>query len=227
MKKIIIMTGILLAALVVVQAQNKVTRILNDFSEVQVSESIDLVLIPGSKNEALIEVSGVDAENVETEISGNQLHIGMANGNYRNSSVKVTLTYKLLKGVKANSSSQVQSQGAIKSEELYVEVSSSARANLEIAVEKLKIEVSSSGKLDITGKAISQVIDVSSSGHYAAFDLVSEGVKVDVSSSGKVEINVNKEIFADASSSGKVSYKGNPEKVIADTSSSGKVTNAN
>lgn len=224
MKTLISIFGLLLAITLVATAQNKETRALNDFDEVKVGQSIRLTLIPGNKNEAIIETSGVDVDRVETDISGGQLVIEMARGSYSSTSVEVTLTYKSIEGVKVSSSARCTGKGQIKADDFYVKVSSSGRAELDLAVNQLKVDVSSSGRLELTGSATTQVIEVSSSGRYSAFGLESDGVKADVSSSGRVEVTVNKEIYGDASSSGKINYRGNPDKVIVDTSSSGRIS---
>ncbi|MFY0627310.1 MAG: DUF2807 domain-containing protein [Reichenbachiella sp.] len=224
MKKLISIIGITLATIIVVTAQNKETRALGSFDEIKVGQSIRLTIIPGEKNEAIVETTGVDVERVETEISGDLLKIGMARGSYNSTTVNVTLTFKELSGVKVSSSARLNGKGVIKADDFYADVSSSGRASLEVSVNKLKVEVSSSGRLELSGTANTQVVDVSSSGRYSAFGVQSDGVKADVSSSGRVEVSVAKEIYADASSSGRISYRGNPEKVIADTSSSGKVS---
>ena len=226
MKKLIIVAGLMAAATVLVQAQNREVRNVGSFDEVKVGESVRLVLVPGNKNEVLVETDGVEVDKVETSVSGGQLRIGMSRGTWRSFTVTVTVTFKELNGVKCSSSARVNSKGTIDSNDFYVDVSSSGRVNLDVNVEKLKVEVSSSGRIELSGSATTQVVQASSSGRYSAFGLDSEGVKVDVSSSGRVEVNVSKEIYADASSSGRVSYKGSPEKVIADTSSSGKISRA-
>ncbi len=227
MKKLIIFIGVIVATTVLVHAQNKETRNVGSFSEIKAGESVRVYLIPGDKNEVVVETDGIEVDAVETDVNGDRLMIGMANGSWRNYRAEVYVTFKKLKGVKASSSSRVESKGTIKSDEFYVDVSSSGRVTLDLDVEKLKVEVSSSGRIELNGSATTQVVKASSSGRYSGFSLESDGVKADVSSSGRVEVSVSKEIYADASSSGRISYRGNPDKVIADTSSSGRVSKDN
>lgn len=218
-----------LAWLITTQAfgQNKETRSVGEFDKVKVATSIRATLVPGDKHEVIVETNGVDVEDVVTDVKGGTLHIEMASGSFRSYTVDVRVVYKSLEGVRVSSSARVNSEGTLKADELMVKASSSGRVTLDVDVKKLKVDVSSSGRVDLNGSATTQVVDVSSSGRYAGFDVECEGAKVDVSSSGRVEVSVSKEIFADATSSGRVSYRGNPDKVIADTSSSGRISKAN
>ncbi len=225
MKKIAL-TIISLAIILSVKAQTSETRNLAAFTRLSVGSSIDLVIREGNENRAEIETSGVDTDKVLTDVSGDKLTIGMKNGNYRNTTVRVYLTYKELNSVKVSSSASLKGESVIKASDMRVKVSSSGRCNLEIEADELQVAVSSSGRLALSGVARKQIVDASSSGRYSGYELRSQILEADVSSSGRVEVYVTDKINAQASSSGKVTYKGNPDKVIADSSSSGKVRKA-
>ncbi|MEQ9300171.1 MAG: head GIN domain-containing protein [Cyclobacteriaceae bacterium] len=209
----------------VVYSQSNETRRLGDFNRVSVGESIELVLISGSENSARIETSGIDVSDVETDISGGKLVIGLDNGNkwWKNSNVKVWLTYQELEGISVSSSASVTNEGVIKTDRLVCRASSSGSANLTVDVQSLDSEVSSSGRLTISGESIEQEISVSSSGTYSSYDLSSEKCEAKASSSGNARISVSQELRASASSSGSIRYKGDPEKLITNSSSSGSV----
>lgn len=225
MKKIVI-TMFSIVMVLILKAQNSETRNLLSFEKVSVGNSIDLIIKEGNENKVIIETSGMNSEDVLTEVSGNKLSIQMARGNYRNTTVNVYLTYKKLNSLKVSSSASLKGESVLKSSDLKIKVSSSARANLEIEVDKLQVAVSSSGRLNLSGNVRTQIVDVSSSGRYSGYELKSQILDADVSSSGRVEVYVTEKINARTSSSGRVTYKGNPDKVIADSSSSGKVRKA-
>lgn len=206
--------------------QDKETRKLNDFDRLSVGESIDLIIEEGNENKAVVEVSGADLEDVITDVSSGKLTIEMQRGSYRMTDIKIYLTYKKLNNIRVSSSASLKGESVVKSSDLRVKVSSSGRANLEVEADDLQVAVSSSGRLTLNGTTNRQTIDVSSSGRYSAYDLESKILEADVSSSGRAEVFVTEAIVANASSSGRVSYKGNPNKVIADNSSSGKVRKA-
>lgn len=224
MKKAITCLSILLASIIAVQAQTSETRKLDTFDEIKVSESISVRLKKGSINEAKIETRGVDTDRVETEVEGNTLYIRMKRGNYFSKNVEIELTYaNELEAVSVSSSGSIIGSDEIATEKFEIKASSSGRADLILNVRELEVRVSSSADVILSGKAKFQEIDISSSGRLSAYDMDSEEVDVQVSSSGKAEVTVHGLIEGRASSSGKVYYRGNPDKVYVDTSSSGKV----
>ncbi|MDW3210460.1 MAG: head GIN domain-containing protein [Reichenbachiella sp.] len=224
MKKAITCLSILLASIIAVQAQTSDTRKLDTFDEIKVSESISVRMKKGSINEAKIETRGVDTDRVETEVEGNTLYIRMKRGNYFSKNVEIELTYaNELEAVSVSSSGSIIGSDEIATEKFEIKASSSGRADLILNVRELEVRVSSSADVILSGKAKFQEIDISSSGRLSAYDMDSEEVDVQVSSSGKAEVTVHGLIEGRASSSGKVYYRGNPDKVYVDTSSSGKV----
>ncbi len=219
--------GLALLITLSLRAQNKETRSLSSFSSVSVGESIELILVPGSKEEAIVQVEGKDPDIVITEISGQRLRIRMARGTWKNVNAKVRLTYKSIDDLSVSSSADAYSEGVIKSGDFDLEVSSSGFAKLELDVTSLDVEISSSGKAELSGRTGSQDAEISSSGKLYAFDLQCDDLDIEVSSSGRAEVYVNKSIDAEANSSGKVAYKGNPKMVDIETNSSGKVSKSN
>lgn len=228
-------------------AQTKETRPLDSFNKLSVGNSIQLTMEKGNENSARIETSGVDVDRVLTKVSGSGLSIFMKNGNYRSIKVKVFLTYtESLESIKASNSSSINALSLIESEELFVQASNSAKiemtaetkeleiqvmnsgkVNLEANTETLDVNVMNSGKLNLSGRTNSQRFKVMNSGQFMAYGMKSERADANISSSGKAEIWVSKELVADAMNSGRISYKGNPEKVLVDSSNSGKVSKAN
>lgn len=205
-------------------AQMKETRSLEAFSRLSVSQSIEVELVEGDKEQAVITSEEIDLEDIVTEVSGNKLsiHLDGWNNNWRGS-VKIRLTYSKLEEVSVNSSARVFGTATIQASRFEAEASSSGRMELSVDCQNLSVDVSSSGKVTLSGKATNQDVEGSSSGNYDGVEVESDNVRADVSSSGKVYVTVNNELDADVSSSGRVVYQGNPKRVMADQNSSGKV----
>jgi hypothetical protein len=103
-------------------------------------------------------------------------------------------------------------------------VSGSGRVNMNITIaERAQFGISGSGKIQATGTAQEVRATISGSGEVLAANLVVERCDVRISGSGDVEINVNKELDANISGSGTVTYKGNPAHVNSHSSGSGSV----
>ena len=216
---IILLTGSILT----VYAQETQTRSLPDFSKVSVGEAISLVLIPGSKNEAVLKVRNIDLDDVETNVSGGRLKIGLKGNRHNNINVVVTLTYKSINALSISSAADVVTKGPIKSASLDIAVSSAADAELDIIAQEIDVEVSSSGDLTLSGRTNTQSVSVSSAGDYDGYDLDCAEVYVRASSAGSARVNATTKIDARASSAGSVNYKGDPDKVYVSSSSGGDI----
>lgn len=205
------------------QAQNSETRNLGAFDQIRVSQSIKVKLRQANSNEAKIETSGVAVDRVETDIEGTTLYIRMKKGNYSSMEVNIDLSYSgILKEISVSSSGSISGKDAIATEDFEIRASSSGKADLVLDVRNLEIKISSSAKVELSGKAKYQDIDISSSGKLYAYDMDSEEVEANISSSGKAQVTVHSSIEGRASSSGKVYYRGSPDKVDVNASSSGK-----
>lgn len=226
MKKIQFVQLVLIMSLLsssYVFSQSKTTRSLADFTYVSVGEAINLVLIPGSQNRAVITASGIDLDEVLTEVSSSRLKIHLDDGRHNNINVDVVLTYKTLERLKVSSAAEATTKGPIKSSNLEVDVSSAGEAVLELEVGTLDLDVSSSGEAEFSGWVTSQTVEVSSAGSYDGTDLKCDEADVSASSAGSARIFVSKSVEVSASSGGSVKYSGNPDKVRESSSSGGTV----
>lgn len=215
---------ILISACYINAQQNQETRSLDEFTSLSVGEAINVELIKGNREEALVSVRGADLEDVRTSVSGGHLRIEMAgNRNFRNVDVDIQVTFVELNDISVSSAADLNSRDVIVADRLEVSVSSAGDAELEVEVDRLEVKVSSAGDLRISGTANSQYIKASSSGDYYGFDLMSNSVKASASSSGDIKVTAREEVDAQASSGGSVYYKGDPEKVYANSSSGGRV----
>ena len=228
MKKRTIAIGIILFwSSTIILAQKSETRDLSSFSSISVGEAIDVYLIQGSSESAKIEVSGIDIDEVLTEVNGNRLKVHLEKGNYRNIDVDVWITYRTIEEIDMSSAATVLTRGALKANSLRVDASSAADGELEIDVKSLEVNVSSSADLEISGEAMMQEVTVASAGRYNGYDLNCEEAEVSASSAGSARVNVSKKLDARASSAGSIRYKGNPDKIYKDDNSGGSVRGSN
>jgi hypothetical protein len=103
-------------------------------------------------------------------------------------------------------------------------ISGSGRVVLnETIAERAQFGVSGSGKIEASGTAHEVKTSISGSGKVLARELKTEICDIRISGSGDVEINVIKELDANISGSGTVTYTGNPAHVNSHSSGSGHV----
>lgn len=216
---------IVLAALtgVAAQAQKSETRSVGEFRGIKAAEGIDVYLKKGDKEALRVEVTGVDLKNVLTEVSGSYLKIHMEDGNYRNKTVKVYVTYVEVDKLSASSAANIFSESIIKTKSLSVSASSAGTVDVQVDVDSFEASASSAGDVQVKGTAKSVDITASSAGEVDAYELEADNVSVGVSSAGSAKVHAIKSIEARASSGGSVRYRGNPDRSNTHSSSGGSV----
>ena len=217
----------LLVLSVSMEAQKSETRTLDSFDGISVATSVNAHLVRGSSNSVEISASGVDLEDVVTEIKGGTLKVKVDkkwNKWSGKRKVDVVITYaQELEFIGVSSSADITSEDVIKSDQLELSASSSGDMEVEIDVNYLRGSVSSSGDIDIEGSAGEAKITASSSGDFNGEDLTIGDADLKASSSGGIEVTVNGDLEASASSSGDIIYHGNPTSRDINKSSSGSV----
>lgn len=208
-------------------AQQTQTRQLGSFSGVKASEGIDVILKQGDREEARVEVTGADPEDVLTEVSGSYLKVHMRDGRFRNVSAKVYVTYVKLNRLSASSAGSIYSDGTIQANAM--EVSASSAGSIEIAVDvgTMEVSASSAGDIELKGRARKVSLEVSSAGEIEAYDLAADELEAEASSGGSIKAQVRESLYARASSAGSIRYRGNPERSNTNSSSGGSVRKTN
>lgn len=211
-------------------AQNTETRTPGSFKRLSIGISGDVELVEGNEESIKIQASGVNLEEIETEVFGDKLRIRWRKG-YRNwrrrTNVKIWLTYRSLESISIGGSADVIAKSVLKGDQLYLRVSGSGNIEGKVAVNTLETKISGSGRIYISGVTKSQMIGISGSGSIRAFDLQSNSADIRISGSGSARIQVKDAIKAKISGSGSVRYKGNPAKIISKSSGSGSVRSVN
>ena len=203
-------------------------RKLDAFKGVKAAQAVDVYLKKGDKESARVVVSGVDPDEVVTEVAGSYLKVHMREGNYRGSrSVKVYVTYVTLEKLSASSAANIFSESTIKTSRLDVSASSAASIEVTIDAGDVLADVSSAADIVMEGKARSLEAEASSAGDIDAYNLECESVVASVSSAGSAKVNCTKEIEAQASSGGTIRYRGNPGRTNTSSSSGGSVKKSN
>jgi hypothetical protein len=211
----------------VVFAQQTETRNVGSFTGVKAAEAIDVYLKKGDKESVKVEVTGASPSEVLTEVSGSFLKVHMKDGNHKNVTVKVYVTYVSLEKLSVSSAGSIFSDGAVKGNRMEISGSSAGTVELALEVNQLEVTSSSAADIELSGKAKTVSFEASSAGEVDAYDLEAESVNAEASSGGSVKLNVTKSLTAHASSGGGIKYRGNPDKSVTDSSSGGSVKKSN
>lgn len=226
------MKSLLVAAIVLVNgvvsvAQQSEVRTVSSFGGVKAAEGIDVYLKKGSKEELKVEATGIKLSNVITEVSGDYLKIHLAEGVYRDRTVKVYVTYVSVNSLNASSGANLYHEGILKSEKLELRASSGGNIELKMESNSVKAGASSAGEIVLEGKTKTVDLDASSGGEVDAYNLTSTNAIAEASSGGDVKLSVAQSLEAKASSGGSIRYRGNPERSNTHASSGGSVRKSN
>jgi hypothetical protein len=193
---------------------NAEVRPARNFHAIRVSSGIELVLVQG--NEEALAVSAVNEEhrkNIKTEVNDGVLKISYDNSvwkkNQGNRKLKAYVSAIKIDDIHISSGASVKIDGNLKSPELGIDVSSGATFKGEINSDRVVVDQSSGSVVDISGVAGMLKVEGSSGSVFNGYDLTVENSEADSSSGGLIHLTVNKELSAEASSGGSISFKGN------------------
>lgn len=201
---------------------------LPEFDEVHLGTSGEVFIKQGNKTEVILEASEKRKEILEIEVRGGRLYIENKRRwrwkDWRGSGdLVVYVTMKDVNALKVSSSGKIIGEGILKTGDMDLAVSGSGRIDIETEADDLAAAISGSGKIELAGRSSYNDVRISGSGKLFAEDLEGEEYYIAISGSGDCKINVSKKIEARISGSGKVFYRGNPDKVNSSVSGSGSI----
>lgn len=195
----------LMAGLVLTAMASAQTRSLSAFDQIAISGGFDAIILQeGSSESVSLDVSGIDADKIITEVKNNTLEIGVKRGNYRNFKARITVTYRNLRRIANSGSSDIEVVSVLKGDKFEIASSGSGNFKGEFDVKDLKIAISGSSDMALKGKADNQAIKISGSGDILASDLKGSQASVAISGSGDVKLGVDGPVRTSVSGSGRV-----------------------
>jgi hypothetical protein len=181
-------------------------------------DDVSLIVYITVPNIDAISVGGSGDVIAETKITANSLDLAVSG------SGSLTLDADVTGDVEANvsGSGDIELKGKCKNFDSDISGSGEVEMNMAIAG-TADFSISGSGKAKASGSSDEVKATISGSGKVLAANMQTNRCDVRISGSGDVEINVAKELNANISGSGSVSYKGDPNKVNSNASGSGSV----
>ena len=213
----------------VVQDPNAQVRSVSAFHAIRVSTGIHLYLSQGSEQKVVVSSNDIKyRDRIKTEVKDGVLHIyydhvgtGWEIGRKE---LNAYVSFSQLDDLRASSGAQVKVDGALKSTNLAIDLSSGAGFNGRVEAGALKMDGSSGSRAMISGTAASLKAEASSGSSIHGYDLQVDKCSVDVSSGARIDITVQKEMIASADSGGHISYQGSGVITDVHTGSGGRVS---
>jgi hypothetical protein len=195
-----------------------------NFSGIKVSTGIDLFIRQGNTNAITVEADENLHDLIITEVKEGVLKIYTAKNIWKSKARKVYVTIENLTLLKASSGSNVKSESAINTNEIYIDASSGASIDIEVFAKSAVTEASSGADVKIKGTTVNHKARASSGSSINAYKLKSTNANASASSGASIHIYASKKMEGKATSGGGIDFKGNPASIKKEASSGGSVS---
>lgn len=202
------------------------TRTVSEFNAVSVATNVKVKLIPSDVQKVEFKMISGEEESLITKVKNNKLIIKIETGKFNwgsKAKANVKVYYTNLSSVEANAGASIKAEELIVTDEMEVDVTSGAVADLEVEARRVKAEVSSGGRILLEGSAEDGHFEVSSGASLNAKTMVCDNVRAEASSGGRLLVHADKKLNAEASSGGSIEYKGKAEYTNTDSGWSGQI----
>lgn len=220
MKKIIIVALCLLTGYLsfaqdqlVVDPNASLRKLNGSFSKIKISHAIKVIITQGETESLAVSANDEKyLEDIVTELDGNTLVIKSQGNRWTgrsNRQLKVYISFKKLEAIEVSGASDVVTVGSISQPALRLELSGASTLKGDIKTGTLALDLSGASQLTVKGSTEVLKATCSGASDLNGYDLTAELANLDVSGASDIEINVNREIKAEASGASSIRYKGN------------------
>ena len=202
---------------------NQKREINFDFTEVEVSQGINVYLTQGANYSLEVELDENLHDLLITKVENNILKIYFSENVGRRKSSKVHLTMPLITKLTSSSDAEIKSQNQLTVKDLIISSSSGSEIELNLIANKIQCEASSDVDVVLIGTANLLVVNASSDSDIEAEKLVSQKVVAKASGGSDIEIQVVESLNATASDGSEIKYWGNPTDLKVENSLGGEI----
>ncbi|PTN09120.1 putative autotransporter adhesin-like protein [Mangrovibacterium marinum] len=200
------------------------TRQLSDFSRLETSTGLEVLLLADSTEYVVIEADANLHQVIRTEIKEGTLKIFTESRIRSAKSKKVFVHYKQLESLQSSSGAVIRSGDPVVSRQLELRASSGSHQYLQINTKKLDSRCSSGAHIVIAGKCEDATLKASSGAHFKGHTFRTGKCVAETSSGAHIWIDVVDYLQADASSGGHLYYSGSPTQTELHSSSGGSIS---
>jgi hypothetical protein len=194
------------------------------FSEIKVSNGLELHIYQGSKNKIIVDADENLQEIIITEVNNGVLKIYSEKNIWRAKSKKIFVTIKDLEAVKATSGADVYSEETLKVNDISISSTSGADINISVDANTVETNSTSGSDIEISGVSNKHISSATSGASIDAYNLLSKNVIAKVTSGADINVYASESLDAKATSGGDIDFKGNPKNVNKKSSSGGDIS---
>ena len=213
MKKILLKASLVYIVLFLIlsanHAQVKETRQVDNFSKINVSSGIDLIIRQGDITDVVAEARNDEMlESILTEVEGSTLKIYSKLKMFKPGPRKVYVTFRNIDGIKVTGGSDITAESVINVSSLDIGAHGGSDVSMEIKAGELQCKISGGSDADLKGEAKKFIAVASGGSDIRARELITESSDIEVSGGSDADITVNSELNVQASGGSDVTYYG-------------------
>ena len=201
----------------------EVRKINEDFTGIKVNSGINVVVMQSDEKFLSVETDSNLQKLVDTKVVNGVLHIEPNQHYNTTSGVKVIIKMPIIENIDLSSGSSIKGLNVFKGDNISVETSSAATADLNLKYDIIDLDASSGSSIKCKGIGLILNTDASSGANIESYGLFVNDVITSVSSGAKTDIHPIVSLDADASSGARVSYDSNPKSIKVNESSGGNI----
>ena len=223
MKKIILLSGILMASVFVFAQKTEFNdpdaelRDAKNFHGISVSNAFDVYLSQGNDEAVAVSASETKVrDKIKVEVKDGMLHIYLEGDQkfwriFKGNRLKLKayISFKTLDKIRVSGACDVRMSGTLTSDNLDVNLSGASDwKEGKLDVKKLDVNISGASRMSVTGSAANIDVDASGASDFKGYDFTVDYCDAKASGASNVSITVNKELSARASGASNVRFKG-------------------
>lgn len=156
-------------------------------------------------------VNARDLSQIVTEVREGVLYVTVPNKSYEPMILDIsTPNLSLIRAVGACSIENTYAS-VLTTNDLIIDLSGAAVADLDVEVNKLTIDAKGAAALDISGTAEDVHITIAGAGELDADELIVQTMHINCAGASEAEVFVTHQLWAQAAGASKITYKGNPK----------------
>lgn len=201
----------------------KERQLNGSFNAIKVSRGIEVYVTLEANSSLKVKADENLHPIITTEVHNGTLKISSDERIKSAKAKKVILSVPNITDIDTSSGAYIFFENVLKTEDLSLDSSSGSHMVITLETSRLRCEASSGSSIKLKGKTNSLKANTSSGSYIRASELEAQFSRVSASSGANIVVNTTKELTANASSGGNISYSGNPEKVNKSDGVSGSI----
>ncbi len=189
------------------------TRFCEDFSGIEVSGNIELILIQDSIQKINVNAPQDIVSSIITKVENGKLKI-YSDNIFSNNKIKVTVSKDSLFNLRASGASEIRTIAPFSSSKLYLDLTGASQAEMNLVIgDFTDIDISGASQAKISGTTISGKFNASGASKLVANEFIANTIDVEASGASKAIVYASESIDAEASGASQISCEGSPKNI--------------